>query len=344
VGEPRAGAVRASSDDLLELPIEAVEFLVHLETEKGRSPLTLEAYQRDLRRYIRFLASRDRTLPEADAGDVDAFGRGLRESGLAPSSVTRTLVAVRTMHRWLVAEGIQEEDPSLSVETPKLPRPLPKALSEAQVLSMLDAVEDAIGGPPAQGGATPPVVPGSRPHALLLRDRALLEVLYGTGARVSEVCGLGFGEVDLDGALLRVLGKRSKERIVPLGRPAVRALAEWFDDGRPLLVPARFRSRSDADAVFLGSKGSRLTRQGVWLVIQRWARVAGVTDAVSPHVMRHSCATHLLDHGADIRTVQELLGHASISTTQIYTRVATDRLWQAYRAAHPRAGATGGVG
>jgi site-specific recombinase XerD len=163
-------------------------------------------------------------------------------------------------------------------------------------------------------------------------------VLYGTGARISEVCGLGFGDVDLDGALVRLFGKRSKERIVPLARPAVRALAVWFDEGRPSLVPDRWRSRDDADAVFLGARGSRLTRQGAWLVLQKWARPVGLADQVSPHVLRHSCATHLLDRGADIRTVQELLGHASISTTQIYTRVATERLWQAYRDAHPRAG------
>jgi integrase/recombinase XerD len=181
-----------------------------------------------------------------------------------------------------------------------------------------------------------------RSRALALRDRALVEVLYGTGARVSEVCGIAFGDVDLDAALLRVLGKRSKERIVPLGRPAVRALAEWFDDGRPVLVPSQWRSRDDADAVFLGARGTRITRQGVWLVIRRWARAAGVTGEVSPHVLRHSCATHLLDRGADIRTVQELLGHSSISTTQIYTRVATERLWQAYRDAHPRSAIPGG--
>jgi site-specific recombinase XerD len=202
---------------------------------------------------------------------------------------------------------------------------LPKALAEDQVMALLGAVEDAVAADRAP---------------LALRDLALLEVLYGTGARISEVCGLGFGDVDLDGALVRLFGKRSKERIVPLGRPAIRALAEWFDEGRPALVPATWRSRDDADAVFLGARGSRLTRQGAWLVLQRWSRTVGLADQVSPHVLRHSCATHLLDHGADIRTVQELLGHASISTTQIYTRVATERLWQAYRDAHPRAGST----
>lgn len=317
-----------SAEPVLELPVEAEDFLVHLRAEKGRSPLTISAYRRDLLRYVGFLASRGVVLDAATGADVEAFGASLRQAGLAASSVTRTLVAVRTMHRWLAAEGLAEDDPARTVETPRLPRALPKALSEEQVLAILDTTDSGI---PAEAG---------RERALGIRDRALLEVLYATGARVSEVCGVRFGDLDLDAALLRVLGKRSKERIVPLGRPAVRALASWLDEGRPRLAPQRWRSRDDADAVFLGSKGTRLTRQGLWLVIQRRARDAGLgTEEVSPHVFRHSCATHLLDHGADIRTVQELLGHASISTTQIYTRVATERLWQAYREAHPRSGA-----
>jgi len=317
-----------SAETVLELPVEAEDFLVHLRAEKGRSPLTISAYRRDLLRYVGFLASRGTTVGEASGADVEAFGASLRQAGLAASSVTRSLVAVRTMHRWLAAEGLADDDPARTVETPRLPRALPKALSEEQVLAILDTTDASI---PAEDG---------RDRALGLRDRALLEVLYATGARVSEVCGVRFGDLDLDAALLRVLGKRSKERIVPLGRPAVRALVAWLDEGRPRLAPERWRTRDDADAVFLGSKGTRLTRQGLWLVIQRRARDAGLsTDLVSPHVFRHSCATHLLDHGADIRTVQELLGHASISTTQIYTRVATERLWQAYREAHPRSGA-----
>ena len=317
-----------SAEPLLELPVEAEDFLVHLRAEKGRSPLTISAYRRDLLRYVGFLAARGTTVGAASGADVEAFGASLRQAGLAASSVTRSLVAVRTMHRWLAAEGLAEDDPARTVETPRLPRALPKALSEEQVLAILDTTDGSI---PAEAG---------RERALGIRDRALLEVLYATGARVSEVCGVRFGDLDVDAALLRVLGKRSKERIVPLGRPAVRALASWLDEGRPRLAPERWRSRDDADAVFLGSKGTRLTRQGLWLVIQRRARDAGLgTDQVSPHVFRHSCATHLLDHGADIRTVQELLGHASISTTQIYTRVATERLWQAYREAHPRSGA-----
>jgi integrase/recombinase XerD len=166
----------------------------------------------------------------------------------------------------------------------------------------------------------------------------MLELLYGSGLRVSELVGLSLGEVDLDAALVRVLGKGSKERIVPVGAHAVRALVAWLGEGgRPLLEPERWRRRGDAEAVFLGARGGRLTRQGAWDVLRRHGERVGLSGRLSPHVLRHSCATHMLDHGADIRAVQELLGHASISTTQIYTLVSTERLWEAYRSAHPRA-------
>ena len=313
-GGPVAGAV--------SLPPSALLFLDHLRVELGRSPLTIDAYQRDLRRYAAFLDRDGTDLLAARPEQLEAFRRALESEGLAASSVTRTLVAVRRLHRWAVVEGLCEADPSSALESPGLPMPLPKALSEAQVGALYDEVERALATDPSPSN---------------LRDLALLELLYGTGARVSEVCGLDLGDVDLDGSLVRLLGKRSKERIVPVGRPARRALEHWFDRGRPALVPAAWRRRDDARAVFLGRRGGRLTRQGVWLVLQRWATPAGLSEVVSPHVLRHSCATHLLDHGADIRTVQELLGHVSISTTQVYTRVADDRLVKAFHAAHPRA-------
>lgn len=325
----------------VELPLEVEDFLTHLVVEKGRAPLTLDAYRRDLRRYVEFLSSdRDgRTVAGARPDDVEAFAQSLRAAGLAASSTTRTLVAVRSMHRWLAAEGLRVDDPAARVESPRLAEALPKALSEEQVVALLDLLRDEVvrlRSGPVDGGGTA--------LALAVRDRALFEVLYGTGARVSEVCGLRFTDVDLDGALLRVLGKRSKERVVPLGSHAVRTLREWFDDGRPELVPREWRRRDDADAIFLGSRGTRLTRQAVWQVLQKRGLQAGVpVQQLSPHVLRHSCATHLLDHGADIRSVQELLGHASIGTTQRYTKVATERLWQAYLAAHPRAGAAAGT-
>ena len=173
---------------------------------------------------------------------------------------------------------------------------------------------------------------------VVLRDRAMLEVLYGTGVRVSELVGLSLGDVDLDAALLRAFGKGSKERIVPVGVPAVRALVAWLGPGgRRSWRPTQWRRRGDAEAVFLNARGGRLSRQGAWDVLNRYARQVGLEGRLSPHVLRHSCATHMLDHGADIRAVQELLGHASISTTQVYTLVSTERLWEVYRSAHPRA-------
>lgn len=305
-----------------EPSVEMRAFLDHLAVELGRSPLTIDAYTRDLRRYSGFLGRRGRSALAAAPEDLVAFRQSLEAEGLAASSVTRTLVAVRRFHRWTVVEGIAQDDPSVSLESPGLPSALPKALSEEQVGALFAEIEAAV------------AADGDPAH---LRDLALLELLYGTGARVSEVCGLDLSDVDIDGALVRLFGKRSKERIVPIGRPARHALEQWFDRGRPAMVPGQWRQRDDAGAVFLGRRGARLTRQGVWLVLQRWAAPAGLASVVSPHVLRHSCATHLLDRGADIRTVQELLGHASISTTQVYTRVADERLVQAFRAAHPRA-------
>ena len=204
---------------------------------------------------------------------------------------------------------------------------LPKALSEAEVTALLDVVER----PSTR-------LPESGDEPVAIRDRAMLELLYGTGMRVSEACGLGFGDLDLDGALVRVMGKRSKERILPLGRPARRGPRRPTSISAGPTWPGRAASRRPMPMRCSSeSRGRRLGRQGAWQVIRRRASEAGISTEISPHVLRHSCATHLLDHGADIRTVQELLGHASVSTTQIYTKVATDRLFQAYRVAHPRA-------
>ena len=193
-----------------------------------------------------------------------------------------------------------------------------KALSEAEVLLLLDAVT------------------GDEP--LARRDRVVLEILYGTGLRISELVGLSLADVDLDGGLIRAFGKGAKERIVPIGNPALRALVAWLGPGgRPLMEPDRWARRGDQEALLLNTRGGRLSRQGAWLAVHRAGEKVGLADRLSPHVLRHSCATHMLDHGADIRAVQELLGHASISTTQTYTLVSTERLAAAYRAAHPRA-------
>jgi integrase/recombinase XerD len=304
--------------DAVPLPPEAEDLLLWLSAERGRAPTTLQAYRRDLRSYAAWLATRGLAVVDVAEEDVIAYIGVLRERGLAPASVARSMVAVRSLHRFLAIEGRVDGDPAADVERPRVPRGLPKALSESEVASLLEAPQ------------------GDGPVAL--RDRAMLEVLYGTGLRVSELVGLSIGDVDLDSALIRAFGKGSKERIVPVGSHAVRALGAWLGPGgRPGLAPERWARRGDAEAVFLGARGGRLTRQGAWDVLRRHGERVGLAGRLSPHVLRHSCATHMLDHGADIRAVQELLGHASISTTQLYTLVSTERLWEVYRSAHPRA-------
>lgn len=302
------------------LAIEVEGYLTHLSVERGRTERTLSAYRSDLGRFADFIHARGVEVLAADTADVEAWSVQLRSTGLADSSVTRMLVSVRGLYRHLQAEGLIEVDPTVPVELPSGTDSLPKALALRDVSEILDTLA-------ATAAAGDP---------LALRDSALLEFLYGTGARVSEACGLRFGDLDLDARLARVLGKRDKERMVPLGAPVVAALALWLDDGRPELVSKR-SSRDDLDSVFLGARGRKLSRQAAWTAMRRRAEEAGVTVEISPHVLRHSCATHMLEGGADIRTVAELLGHASVSTTQIYTRVATDSLFESYRAAHPRA-------
>jgi integrase/recombinase XerD len=298
--------------------IDAEEFLSWLAVERGRSRNTLDAYRRDIAAYERFLRERGSNLLAAGPVDLDAFIASHRRDGRAPSSSKRAIVTVRSLHRFLVDEGRTAIDASRDVATPRLPQPIPKALTEAEILSVLDAV---VGD-----------------HAVARRDRAILEVLYGAGLRISELVGLSFGDVSLEDATIRAFGKGAKERMVPIGRCAVSALREWLAPmGRKKLEPSQWARRGDAEAVFLNQRGGRLTRQGAWLVVGRYADAAGLRGTLHPHVFRHSCATHMIEHGADIRTVQELLGHASLTTTQIYTRVSPERLRSVYDAAHPRA-------
>ena len=296
-----------------------------LAVERGLAANSLAAYRRDLRRYADFLRDRGEDDPLAvSEGTVHAYVEHLRsardEEGkpqFAPSSIARALVAVRSFHRFCVDEGFLAVDPSEQVGGPRVPQGIPKALSEDEVESLLDAV----------------VGDTARP----LRDRAIVESLYATGVRISELVGLDRRDLDLDDAVVRVLGKGSKERIVPIGRSARDALTTYLTRGRPEFVRESQRSRADAEAVFLNARGGRLSRQSCWKIVRTTGERAGLGGRLSPHVLRHSCATHMLDHGADIRVVQELLGHASLSTTQVYTKVSPERLRAVYDAAHPRA-------
>jgi len=292
----------------------AEEYLSWLAVERGRSTNTLAAYRRDLARYEESLAGMEVSVVRPE--DVEAFLASLRQAGHSPASVARMLSSVRGLHRFLVDEGLAAADPTVDVEAGRLPARLPKALTEAQVARILDGVngED----------------PSSR------RDRALLEVLYGTGARVSEAVGLGLADLAGGDGLVRLYGKGSKERLVPLGTHAARALERWLTpEGRDRMAPERWRRRDHAEAVFLNTRGTRLSRQGAFAVVR--ARAAAVGTPIGPHTLRHSCATHMLAHGADVRVVQELLGHASVTTTQVYTLVTVQALREVYAQAHPRA-------
>ncbi|WP_404348247.1 site-specific tyrosine recombinase XerD [Phycicoccus jejuensis] len=301
-------------------------WLTHLDVERGVSGNTLAAYRRDLARWSAHLTARGVQRPEdVTQAHVADFLAGLRAGDddhrpLAASSAARTLVAVRGLHRFLALEGELDADPSRDVAPPRTPDRLPKAIPLADVERLLEA---------ASLGDTPAA----------LRDRALLEVLYGTGARISEAVGLDVDDLDTQERVVRLRGKGGKERIVPLGSYAAEALSAWLVRGRPVLVG----QGRGTPAVFLGVRGARLSRQSAWAVLRATADRAGLRGHLSPHTLRHSFATHLLEGGADVRVVQELLGHASVTTTQIYTRVTVQQLREVYAQSHPRArGVPGG--
>ena len=306
--------------------------------ERGLAAHTLQAYRRDLLRYQAMLASRGRTLiGEVTTEDVAAFVAGLREGDgdhlpLAASSAGRAVVAVRGLHAFAAAEGLASADPASAVHPPASPRKLPRAIAVPDVERLIAAA--------AAGDGADRLRP--------LRDRALLELLYGTGARISEAVGLDVDDLGFTAvppgrppdrqappATVRLSGKGGRDRLVPVGRYAREALEAYLVRARPALAAAS-RRVSASPAVFLNARGGRLTRQGAWAVLKAAGARAGL-GGVSPHTLRHSYATHLLDGGADVRVVQELLGHASVTTTQIYTMVTVDKLREVYSAAHPRA-------
>ncbi len=296
----------------------AVEgFLAHAAVERGLSPRTVEAYARDLRRLARYLAGRRiHALDRVGREHVRGFAAALESEGLGPRSRARALVTTRRLLRHLVARGELAQDPSEGVASPRFRRPLPRVLRPDETAALIEAADPA----------TP----------LGLRDRAMLEVLYGAGLRVSELVGLPLGGLDLRAGLLRVLGKGRRERIVPLGEPARAAVTRYLSEARP---PLARRSQRECDALFLSRRGRPMTRQNFFQRLRGLARVAGLpSERVSPHVLRHAFATDLLAGGADLRAVQSMLGHADLSTTQIYTHVDRGRLRETVERRHPRGG------
>jgi integrase/recombinase XerD len=295
-------------------------YLDHLAVERGLADNTLTSYRRDLRRYDAHLASRGvGELDDISEADVTSFLATLREGDeahppLSAGSAARAVVAVRGFHRFALREGMATVDPARSVRPPQPPKRLPKAITLDQVESLLEAA-------------------GFDQTPLALRDRALLELLYGSGARISEAVGLDLDDVDLEGGTVRLFGKGRKERVVPLGSYARTAIQAYVVRSRPTLLAAG----RGTPALYLNARGGRLTRQSAWSVLQATVEKAGLDVDVSPHTLRHSFATHLLDGGADVRVVQELLGHASVTTTQVYTLVTVDKLREVYAATHPRA-------
>ncbi|MCL1692768.1 MAG: site-specific tyrosine recombinase XerD [Actinomycetia bacterium] len=289
------------------LPADAEEFLGSLRSERGLSANTVTAYRRDLRDYFEFL---DADETSSGAG---GFVADLSRRGLARSTRARKLAAVRGYHRFLVVEGHTTEDPTVLIDAPRRARNLPKALTIDQVETLLDAPDHS----------TP----------LGIRDVAILEFLYATGARVTEAVTVGLTDLDLESGTVIVTGKGDRQRLIPLGRHARGAIERYLPIRLELL-----NERERSDVLFLNARGTSLTRQGMWDIVKRNGRRAGIKDgALSPHVLRHSAATHMVEGGADLRTVQEMLGHASISTTQVYTLVSPEHLYEVYVTAHPRA-------
>lgn len=303
-----------------EVERSVLDYLSHLGVERGLAANTVTSYRRDLRRYLEHLASRDiQTVGDIGEPDVLAFVGALRSGDadhppLSAASTARTVVAVRGFHKFLLRERLVSADASAAVKPPRPPSRLPKALPLSDVEAILAAA-------------------GEAGTALAKRDRALLEFLYGTGARISEAVGLDIDDFDADERSVLLRGKGSKQRIVPVGSVAIAAIQDYLAAGRPALASAKTPSA----AMFLNARGGRLSRQSAWTVLVKAAERAGVAADVSPHTLRHSFATHLLDGGADVRVVQELLGHASVTTTQVYTLVTVEKLREIYATAHPRA-------
>lgn len=289
---------------------EIERFLDAMWMEAGLSENTLAAYRRDLQGLSKWIAQGETSLTQAQRGDLLEFLASCSKQGHKPRSIARLLSSLRRFYRYLVREGIREDDPTRLIEAPKLGRSLPETLSESDVEALLGAPDDSDHG---------------------LRDRAMIELLYATGLRVSELVSLKMNQINLHQGLVRVVGKGNKERLVPLGEEAVGHIEEYLRYARPGLLKER-----PCEAVFVTNRAAPMTRHAFWHLIKRYALKAGIEKHLSPHTLRHAFATHLLNHGADLRVVQLLLGHSDLSTTQIYTHVARERLKSLHAKHHPR--------
>ncbi|NPV42425.1 MAG: site-specific tyrosine recombinase XerD [Firmicutes bacterium] len=289
------------------------DFLTFLQVEKGLSKNTLDSYGRDLKKYIEFLKSQKiLSFSETNRTIIISYFLQLQKKGHASSTISRNLASIRSFYQFLVRERYLDKDPTINLESPKLEKRLPKVLSIKEVDLLLEQPDIK--------------------KPLGLRDKAMLELLYATGIRVTELITLDITDVELDMGYIKCLGKGSKERIVPIGSEAVKFLEQYILTERKKLIKKR-----EEKALFVNHHGYRLTRQGFWKIIKRYAKRAKINKQITPHTLRHSFATHLLENGADLRSVQELLGHADISTTQIYTHITKKRLREVYSKTHPRA-------
>lgn len=288
------------------------EFLDYLSVERGLAQNTLDSYRRDLSKYEKFLKAKSVERSEqVDRECVSVYMAKLKSVGLAASSMARNLSAIRMFHRFLLREGSVKRDPTDLIENPKLWKKVPDVLASAEIIRLIEAA--------------------SGDSAQAVRDSTLMEVLYATGMRVSELIELQMDHIHFESGYVRCFGKGRKERLIPLGRKALQALRHYCQTARPSLMKNKMTSK-----IFLNRNGGRLTRQFVWQMIKRYARLAGLKKPIKPHAVRHSFATHLLEGGADLRSVQEMLGHSDIATTQIYTHVETGRLKTAHEEYHPR--------
>ena len=303
------------------------QFLTHIGVERGLAQSTVDAYASDLRRYLDWLEARGAQGPAAvTRQDVEDYVADLDGAGESGRSKARRLASIHAFHRFALAQQAVASDVAATVKAPKGAGTLPDVLTVDEVARLLEAV-------PQPGGAG---VAGVE-DAVLVRDRALLELMYATGARVSEIVGADVDDMDFDERVIRVTGKGSKQRLVPVGGYACQALQRYLDEARPVLERRKRSGSAERRALFLNKRGCRLSRQSVWEVVKAAGERAHITKPLHPHTLRHSFATHLIQGGADVRTVQELLGHASVTTTQIYTHVSPESLIEAYLTAHPRA-------